>query len=189
MKCALHVHTNLSDGAMTPEEVLQIYADLGFGCVAVTDHEFLLRDHYYRRIMTADHCGMIVLVGVEVDYEPWHYHHLLRIQGDRETLHVLAHPASYYLEPKEVSARLHREPFPVDAVEITHRGFYTPLYDTSELPRPKIATDDAHEPQECGRAWIETPQTNNPDQVLRAIKVGDFTVNFYRTYRCSALRD
>lgn len=188
MKCALHVHTNLSDGALSPEEMLKVYADLGFGCVAITDHEFLLKEDYWSRVKSADPCGMTVLIGVEADYQPWHYHHLLRILGERQTLHVLCHPASYYLEVPEVVARLSAEPFHIDAVEITHRGFYTPLYDQPAVPVPKIASDDAHEPQEIGRAWIELPETRDPDQVIRAVKAGDFQVGFFRNYQYSAGR-
>jgi hypothetical protein len=180
MKCALHVHTNLSDAGFAPEEVVKIYADLGFGAVAVTDHEFLLRDNYVAVVEALPRYGMLVLAGVEIDYQPWNYQHLLRIQGRIETLHVLAHPSSYYMELNEVRKRLTSEPFPIDAVEITHRGFYTPLYDTHLLAIPKIATDDAHEPGDCGRAWIETPTTHDPDQLLRAIKAGDCQPCYYR---------
>jgi hypothetical protein len=180
MKCALHVHTNLSDAAFAPEEVVKIYADLGFGAVAITDHEFLLRDNYVTTITQLPRYGMIVLAGVELDYPPWNYQHLIRIQGEHETLHLMPHPASYYLELDEVRARLHSEPFAIDAIEITHRGFHTPLYDTAALAIPKIATDDAHEPGDCGRAWIETPDTTDPDRLIRAIRAGDCQPQFFR---------
>jgi len=183
MKCALHVHTNLSDGALFLDEALKIYADHGFGCVAITDHEFLLRDNYPVLVREAKACGLLVLAGVEVDYEPWHYHHLLRILGERETLHVIAHPASYYLEAAEVVARLNSEPFKIDAIEITHRGFYTPAYDIPAIPVPKIASDDAHEPHDCGRAWIEMADTRDPDRVIRAVKAGDFRAAFFRNFQ------
>jgi hypothetical protein len=180
MKIALHVHTNLSDAAFFPEEAVQIYADLGFGGLAITDHEFLLRDNYPALIHTLDRCGMILLAGVEIDYQPWNYHHLLRIQGETQTLHVLAHPASYYLEIPEVVRRLHSEPFPVDAIEISHRGFYTPLYDTPDIPAAKVASDDAHEPGDCGRAWIEMDPLKSADHIIRAVKAGDFQARFFR---------
>ena len=180
MKCALHLHTNLSDGALSPQEMVQAYADLGFGCVCLTDHEFLLRDHYARAIAALDPCGMVVLAGVEVDYEPWHYHHLLRILGEKETLHVLAHPSAYFLSVAEVNARLVTAPFPIEAVEVSYRGFYTPAYDTPEVTAVKVASDDAHEPNDCGRAWIELPESRRPDAILRAIKAGDCRVRFFR---------
>jgi hypothetical protein len=178
IKCALHVHTNLSDGAMDPEEAIRIYQDLDFQVVAVTDHEFMCRDFYPARVRALSRPGLMALAGVEIDYEPWHYQHLVRIQGESETLHVLAHPANYYLETGEVLARLGSTPFPIDAIEITQRGSYAPAYDLPSIGVPKIATDDAHEPGDCGRAWIELERATSPDQVIRAIKAGDFAVRF-----------
>jgi histidinol phosphatase-like PHP family hydrolase len=182
MKCALHVHTSLSDAALTPEEVVKIYADLEFGCVAITDHEFMLKDHYPGEVLSLRKTGLVVLVGVELDYRPWVLHHLLRIQGDKETLHVLAHPSLYYLEVNEVAERIKSEPFPIDAIEISTRGIYTPEYDTDLIPAPKVATDDAHQPQDCGKAWIEMENAKDPDRVVRAIKAGDFQARFYNSF-------
>lgn len=179
MKCAFHVHTNLSDGAMFPEEAVRIYADLGFHVLAITDHEFMLREGYYRAIRELDPLGMMLLAGVEADYVPWNYQHLLRIQGLRHILHVLAHPASYYMDLAEVKSCISSTPFKVDAIETTHAGRYTPEYDTPEIPVPAIATDDAHHPGECGRAWVEMEFSRNPDRVLQAIIAGDFRNRFY----------
>lgn len=41
-KTALHVHTNISDGKFTPEEVRDIYKSKGFSVVAYTDHEVIV---------------------------------------------------------------------------------------------------------------------------------------------------
>lgn len=38
-KSAMHVHTNISDGQLSPEEMKKAYRDLGFSVVAYTDHE------------------------------------------------------------------------------------------------------------------------------------------------------
>lgn len=38
-KAAMHVHTNISDGSVSPEGMKQAYADKGFSIVAFTDHE------------------------------------------------------------------------------------------------------------------------------------------------------
>jgi hypothetical protein len=43
---------------------------------------------------------------------------------------------------------------------------------------PKIASDDAHELSEVGRAWIEVPKTKSPDRLLQAVKAGDFSLGF-----------
>ena len=180
MKCALHLHTTLSDGSYRPEQLIRVYAELGFGCVCITDHDFLLRDDYARQVLALPRHGMMVLAGVESDYEPWHHHHLLRVMGNTDTLHVLAHPSAYHLSVEDVNRRLRSEPFPIEAVEVSHRGFYTPAYDTPAIAAVKVATDDAHEPYECGRAWVEVPDTKDPDQVIRSIRAGDCAARFYR---------
>ena len=41
-KANLHCHTVLSDGAKTPEEVKEIYKELGYSVVAYTDHDILV---------------------------------------------------------------------------------------------------------------------------------------------------
>jgi len=43
-KANLHCHTNLSDGAASPERVKQVYLDKGYSIIAYTDHDILL-DH------------------------------------------------------------------------------------------------------------------------------------------------
>ena len=35
----LHSHTNLSDGTLTPEQMVQAYQEKGYSILAITDHE------------------------------------------------------------------------------------------------------------------------------------------------------
>ena len=41
-KANLHCHTNLSDGALSPEEVKKLYKEKGYSVVAYTDHDILI---------------------------------------------------------------------------------------------------------------------------------------------------
>lgn len=41
-KANLHVHTNVSDGEMSPEEIKRIYMEKGYSVVAFTDHEIMV---------------------------------------------------------------------------------------------------------------------------------------------------
>lgn len=41
-KANLHVHTTVSDGEMTPEEIKRIYLENGYSIVAFTDHEIMV---------------------------------------------------------------------------------------------------------------------------------------------------
>ncbi len=63
---------------------------------------------------------------------------------------------------------------PIDAVEITSKGFRTPEFDTEELPFSKVATDDSHTRAACGRAWIELDCPRDEDHIIRAVRNGDF---------------
>ena len=41
-KANLHVHTTISDGALTPEEIKAVYKEKGYSVVAYTDHEAMV---------------------------------------------------------------------------------------------------------------------------------------------------
>jgi len=41
-KANLHVHTRVSDGEMTPEEIKRIYKERGYSVIAFTDHEVMV---------------------------------------------------------------------------------------------------------------------------------------------------
>ena len=41
-KANLHSHTIMSDGSATPEQVKEVYKQMGYHIVAFTDHEVLL---------------------------------------------------------------------------------------------------------------------------------------------------
>lgn len=41
-KANLHVHTSVSDGDMTPEEIKKLYSNMGYSIVAFTDHEVMV---------------------------------------------------------------------------------------------------------------------------------------------------
>jgi len=174
MKCALHVHTIMSDGSMTVSRALSIYREKGFGCVAITDHDFMVPADYRETIKTADSLGMVLIDGVELEHAPWRYHHVLELKGGNESFHAICHPGAYGLSVEEVKTRIADPPFPIDAIEITYRGILTSQYDVPEIPVPKIATDDAHDVSDCGRAWIEMDDTRDPGSILRAVKAGEF---------------
>ncbi len=58
----LHCHTTCSDGAKSPEEVVELYRSMGYDFLAITDH---------RRVTVPEPCfagDMLVLPGIELDY-------------------------------------------------------------------------------------------------------------------------
>ena len=175
----LHAHTLFSDGVKSPAELIDAYETLGYDFLAITDHEDWVASDYWRALRSLSP-ALLLFHGVEISYQSFPQH-VGRVIGDRETLHVLNHPARYKLSVAETVARmriLRGSGLPVDAVEVTDTGRYRALYDSDELPLVKIATDDAHRPQHFGRAWIEVEAPRDRDAILRAIRAGDFELGF-----------
>ncbi len=175
LKGGLHTHTTCSDGDLSISEVIKVYTDLGFDFIALTDHDFLMRPDAYNGVedMQTD---MLIFKGIELTVFEKGYVHVNRIQGEQEMLHIFNHPAEMDLPMgksidriKAVAAKL-----PLDAVEITSKGFRTPEFDIPEIPYPKVATDDSHTRIGCGRAWIEMECAKEKDAIVRAVKNNDF---------------
>ncbi len=175
LKGALHVHTTCSDGELSVEEVVKIYTALGFDFIALTDHDYLLRPNCYDVIKTIQ-TDMIIFKGLELTVFEKGYVHVNRIKGDKERLHIFNHPSELDLPMEKVIDRITSvaKRFPIDAVEVTSKGFRTPEYETGEIPFSKVATDDSHTRLGCGRAWIEMDCKRNKDSIIRAIRRGDF---------------
>jgi len=175
LKGALHVHTTCSDGDLTIEQAVRTYEARGFDFMALTDHDHLLRRNCYDMVESI-RTEMIVFHGIELTVFEKGYVHVNRVDGDSETLFVFNHPAELDLPFAKARQRIMavHERMPLDAVEITSKGFRTPEYETDEIPFPKVATDDSHTKLMCGRAWIELDCARDKDAILRAIKAGDF---------------
>jgi hypothetical protein len=184
LKGALHTHTRCSDGDLTPAQLLRIYRDLGFDFVALTDHDFLMRGDAYERERVPDEFeGMLVYKGVEKSVFARGYVHINLISGVREQLNIFNHPGEYGLPVGEVMRRIGEveKCMPIHAVEVTLKGFYTPEYDVDEIPRPKVASDDSHTLEGCGRAWVEVNCEKDRDTILLAIKNGKARICYTST--------
>ncbi|NPV90838.1 MAG: PHP domain-containing protein [Firmicutes bacterium] len=174
LKGQLHIHTTFSDGRLTPQEAADLYSALGFDFIAITDHDHLIK-RGYREAIEGIASNMIIFFGVELTLRTrWGYVHVNEIEGVNERLYVFNHPADYRLSVRQCLECLAdvEEKYRIDAVEVSHLGFYTPLYDREEIPYPKVATDDSHESLGCGRAWVEIGCGRDKDSILRQIKQG-----------------
>ena len=60
----LHLHTNLSDGSLTPLEVVKLSKRKGLRCISVTDHDTLAS--YSATKPYADELGIEIIPGIEV---------------------------------------------------------------------------------------------------------------------------
>ena len=145
LKGALHIHTTCSDGELSVKEAVWVYASLGFDFIALTDHDYLLRPDCYDEVKNLD-TDMIIFTGVELTVFEKGYVHINRIDGNQETLYIFNHPSELDLPLEKVMARITAvsEKYPIDVIEITSKGFKTPEYNISEIPYPKVATDDSH---------------------------------------------
>ena len=176
LKGQLHIHTTSSDGSLTPQEVADIYAGLGFDFLAFTDHDHLLK-RSYRRALASVRSELLIFPGVELTVQSRKgYVHVSRIEGDREILHIFNHPADCGLPLRETLQCIAEiaEHHPLDAVEATSHGFHTPLFDIPEIGYPRVAADDSHNLSGCGRAWIELDCDRDKDAIVTAIREGRF---------------
>ena len=107
-KIDLHLHTNISDGTDSPEELLMKVKDAGIVLFSVTDHDAVTACRLIRRILPSD--GPAFLTGVEFSCrdEEGQYH-ILGYGSDPD-----AAPLSKVLEKghgyrvRKTQARLHR---------------------------------------------------------------------------------
>jgi len=175
LKGQLHIHTTYSDGRLTPQQAADVYAGMGFDFIAFTDHDHLLKPSY-RKAIEEIQTDLLVFFGIELTVgTKLGYIHVNRIEGDHEVLHTFNHPGDYGFTLKQTTKCIDdvAQNIQIDAVEITHHGFYTPEYDIEGIPYPKVASDDSHTRMGCGRAWIELNCARNKDSILSAIKNGD----------------
>jgi predicted metal-dependent phosphoesterase TrpH len=175
----LHAHTTFSDGLLPPHRLVAEYEARGYDFLAITDHDDLIGPPYWTALSRLAP-SLLLFHGVELSWEAFPQH-VGKVAGDRETLHVLNHPARYKLTVSETLDRIQsitRDGVTLDAVEVTDTGLYRPVYHTDDIPLAKIATDDAHKPVHFGRAWVEVNAVRDRDAIIRAIRAGDFRLGF-----------
>jgi hypothetical protein len=175
----LHAHTTFSDGVKEPAQLVAAYEALGYDFLAITDHENWIDDRYWNAIPKLS-SKLLLFHGIELNW-PRFDQHIGKVSGDRETLHVLNHPARYQLSVAQTLERIRRigaGGITLDAIEVTETGQRRRLYETSEIPLAKIATDDAHGPVHFGKAWVEVDAKRNRDAIIRAIRAGEFRLGF-----------
>jgi hypothetical protein len=172
----LHTHTTLSDGALTPQEVADVYASLGFDFLAFTDHDHLMKPADLQLIRQVK-SHMVLFSGIELTVRcNKGYVHVNRIDGDHDVLHIFNHPADYGLTLKITMDCMEEVAgcYALDAVECTNHGFYTPQFDIDAIPYRKVAADDSHNRLACGRGWVEVDCEQNRDAIIAAIRRGEF---------------
>lgn len=181
LKGCLHTHTTCSDGKLSPQEVANAYESKGYDFIAFTDHDYLLKQDYretYRQVKT----DMIILYGIELTVFVNGYLHVAKIEGDTDELHIFNHIGEYDFTLEQLSVRLAEleKMYPLDAVEITKKGFRDRAFESLSIAYPKIASDDSHTLGGIGRAWIELDTEREKDSIIRLIRQG----KFWNCYLC-----
>ncbi|MBQ7702451.1 MAG: PHP domain-containing protein [Candidatus Methanomethylophilaceae archaeon] len=185
MKADLHVHSMYSeDGHSTPEEIIARAKELGFGCIAITDH------NDFRSFEDVKDCKDIIFVpGEEVGSADGH---IIALGIDREIpkhlpipetidliheaggIAIAAHPYRWWTGLGEKNTLMYADRF--DGIEALNARS-TKKHNTKSL---KLATEngkcitagsDAHKPGPIGGGYVELPDDCRTWQdVIQAIK-------------------
>ena len=194
-KVNLHTHTTLSDGALTPAEVLQRYRAKGYDAIALTDHWFcgtdgeddgvtLLSGAEYNVGGGDARNGVFHILGIGMNRTP-SVARTMTAQALIDRIHeaggiaVLAHPA-WSLNTPEMIRQLRG----IDAIEIynsvsgvhhSRRADSSLIVDMlacEGIAFPLLAADDAHyyDGDECFSWIMVDAEDNTKEALLRAIR-------------------
>ena len=161
----LHAHTTWSDGVKDANQLIAAYEALGYDFLAITDHENWIEEEDYWQALPRLTSNLLLFHGIELNW-PRFDQHIGKVIGERETLHVLNHPARYRLDVAQTIERIRRiraGGIALDAIEVTETGRRHRIYESAAIPLAKIATDDAHGPIHFGQAWIEVDAPRKRD--------------------------
>ena len=194
-KSSLHIHSTVSDGSFSPDEVITLYAEAGYDVLAFTDH------YKTNPVSTYDGRGMTLLSGAELHpvgprNVAWHLL-ALGIPEDFQCtwptgqaavdavkaaggIIFCAHPGGVFTS-REILDLLRG----VDGIEVANTnerftGFESSEFCWKELiaqgfPCPALAVDDMHSRCDLfrNRTMIVAPD-KSPASLLAALKSGSF---------------
>lgn len=95
-KTNLHTHSNISDGVLTPEEVVEKYKSAGYQVLSITDHNVIV-DHSDKN--TED---FLLLTGVEVNVNDEHFKPTKGFWGQTYHLNLIAKRPDNLWQPVNV---------------------------------------------------------------------------------------
>ncbi len=197
-KLGLHIHTTLSDGRQSPEQVAERYKQNGYDAIALTDHwhygaggqlaglHILSGCEYNSRGHDAT-AGVMHIVGIGMKQEP-----LLTQEDSRQQIvdgivgaggiAVLAHPAwSMNTVDDALEGIHHTEVY--NAVSEAHQSmrayseYFVDLCANAGIYYGLLATDDAHyyDGSDDGKGWVMVCADELTDEaLLEALRAGNF---------------
>lgn len=199
-KVALHQHTTLSDGLLSPKEMLRSYKDAGYDAVAITDHWKFYSEGEFFGVRVISGCefnmgasdtstDVMHIVGVGMKNDPKLTKDMSRqqiIDGIRGAggIAILAHPAwslntpEHFTELSGFSAiEIYNSVSDVNQSTRPYSGYFVDLLANKGYALPLVATDDAHyyngEDDRKSYVMVKAESCSTED-ILSAIERGDF---------------
>jgi len=199
-KVGLHIHTTLSDGHKTPEEVVAEYKAQGYDAIALTDHWVYGPGGNINGMMILPGCeynsrghetisGVMHLVGIGMQYDPGLTREYTRQQivdgiCSAGGVAVLAHPAwslNTVADAQALNGVALTEVY--NAVSEAHQSVraysenFIELCANAGIYYGLLATDDAHyyDGSDSCKGWTMIRAAEcTPQALLQALRNGDF---------------
>ncbi|HRS05551.1 MAG TPA: CehA/McbA family metallohydrolase [Candidatus Ratteibacteria bacterium] len=80
IKGNLHTHSTRSDGTLSPQDVIDAYAKLGYGFLAFSDHDVIITENDYKKL---NNNGLVLISGTEISADG---PHLLYIDCEKDII-------------------------------------------------------------------------------------------------------
>lgn len=199
-KLGLHVHTTLSDGRQTPQQVAERYKENGYDAIALTDHWHYGAGGRLEGLHVLSGCeynsrghdgiaGVMHIVGIGMEKEPALTRESSRQQivdgiNDAGGIAVLAHPAwsmNTVNDALALEGIHHTEVY--NAVSEAHQSMraysenFVDLCANEGVYYQLLATDDAHyyDGSDDGKGWVMVKAAELSDEaILQALRGGEF---------------
>lgn len=199
-KVGLHIHTTLSDGKMSPKDVIALYESKGYDAIALTDHWHYSQGGQFGNMLVLSGCeynapehdatvGVMHIVGVGMERQPQLTVEMSRQQVVEQILAcgglpVLAHPAwsmNTLTDAQDLPEIVHTEVY--NAVSEAHESMraysesFVDMCANAGIYYGLLATDDTHYfdgSDEC-KGWVMVRAEELSRQaLLKALRAGDY---------------
>ena len=199
-KVGLHIHTTLSDGRKSPEDVIRLYRENGYDAIALTDHWRYGEGRREEGLLILSGCeyndpehdgtvGVMHIVGVGMERNPdltVGTPHTQVVEEIRACggLPILAHPAwsmNTLADAQALPGIVHTEVY--NAVSEAHESlrayseFFVDMCANAGICYGILATDDTHYfdgSDEC-KGWVMVRAAEcTREAIIKALREGDY---------------